>query len=597
MASPNLSRTPVKATVLALALAATALLLVLPATQAVPPGATLVDPATDVRLCRVDFGTTGDVTDDAFYLSIQGSPIREGDLRLVALPGRLPGTFVDAGDDAEIGQTADCRAYTVAYYDIDHNARYSVGDGVFLGADADATVQGSTNNEWWIRLRESGNRIAGSLVLAGDADLTSYGAGSPLTGSEFAYADLDADGTFSDDDGGYMTSEAVQTGNAVPTMSVRIAHPYYAFGSQVAPGDIDATPVLTDPEPDMAICRVDYGTAAQVTDDGFYLSVDGNDDVIEIHDVRIVSVFGQAPGSLVRDVDTIERGQSAQCEPYAAAFYDADNNGWFGMGDSLYIGHDGSQALLVEASSNAEWWIRLTPFMGRAAGTIVFAGDPDLVAFGAGQTATGSEPAFVDQDLTDRFSPGDWFYMTSKAVQDGSNVPGASVRLVHPEHPFGSQEGSGGGPTGPTTTTSVTTTTTPPTTTLHPPTWTERFTHEGTVGCAAHIGDLIVRDLCGNASTIRIPIDGRLVGARLVLTWDTRIEGDLEDLRLTIRIGDREYAAESHVANQIVLEIPMQGSVDGLATIEVSAATLGLGPEVILAQDFELRSAWTYAVP
>ena len=200
-------------------------------------GGMLVDPSPDVAICAMDADGGSSVASDGFYLSMDGddSTVEIGDIRLVAFMGRAAGSVVLASH-SDFALPLDCQPYTVAYHDVNSNGRYDAGDHVFIGFNRSTTslVQASAQTgDWWIRLTATNGGAAGTPVLTGHADLTSFGQGSLLTGAEFARDDVDGNGVWNSGDTGYVTSRAVASGDYVPDDSVRVHHATLAFGSIV----------------------------------------------------------------------------------------------------------------------------------------------------------------------------------------------------------------------------------------------------------------------------------------------------------------------------------------------------------------------------
>lgn len=484
-----------RATAVAAALSVSLLLVLAPSTRvgAVAAAVVVVDPATDPAFCRIDHGTSGQVADDDFYLSMDGDDdqVEVNDPRLSDFGPHAAGTLVAVGDAGEVASgsaNADCQTPTVAYYDAHPNGRYDAGDELLMGYDKSSTtlVEGAANGgDVWVRVTAwDAAHPAGTIVFGDDPDFNAFHAGSLVPGAEFAYWDKDASTTWTPGDVGYITAKAVSTGDLVPAASVRVTKVTYAFGSQASFGDDDTTPALTDPATDVAICRIDQGSDHVLTNDGFYLSMNGDDDLVEANDLRLTPYGAHAAGTLVATGDTGEVNAAAACQAYAVAYYDRSGNQAYGDGDAVLLGYDKSTTSLVEPTTDTgDWWIRVTASGSHPAGTLVSSTDDDYLAYTKGTALAGAEFGFYDGDASGTFTMNDLAYITSAAIATGNRPPVFSARLAHTDYAFGTlvHEGDKDGPylarvatstatattltTTATSTTSTTTTTSPPTTT------------------------------------------------------------------------------------------------------------------------------------
>jgi len=239
----------------------------------------------------------------------------------------------------------------------------------------------------------------------------------------------------------------------------------FVFFLPAAPAENSA---LTDPVPDWTICRVDLEGDGDPSADAFYLGTHGQNDTVRVRDIRIVPVASYPAGSVVKGGDS-DLNLAVSCGPYTVAYYDVNGDAVYDQGDTLLVGLDGDGNGRVVGSWDLEWWIRLTPSMGKAAGTVLMGDDADFNTFLGGEPATGAEAAFVDFDGSAAYSVDEDAYMTSRDIVDGESPPPASVVLVHPSLAFGTQVGASNTtstfPTGSTTNTTgspTPTTSTPP---------------------------------------------------------------------------------------------------------------------------------------
>lgn len=198
------------------------------------PAVTTTDPD---GICRIDFGSPGAVTDDAYYLTPgrsnpeDGDDVEASDLRLTGFQANGPGSLVTDADTTET--SASCvedpagsggsGPIVYAYIDVDADGNLTDEDWVYAGVADDPSIEASSDDgELWIRLTPTSDHEAGTLVLAGDADIVRYGDGQPLDAAEFGFADLDSDGAFSGEDTAYVSPVALSDGDDVPRFSVRL---------------------------------------------------------------------------------------------------------------------------------------------------------------------------------------------------------------------------------------------------------------------------------------------------------------------------------------------------------------------------------------
>lgn len=203
---------------------------------------------------------------------------------------------------------------------------------------------------------------------------------------------------------------------------------------------------LTDPSTEPAICRNNFDSEASLLDDGFYLSLDGNDDKIEKHDIRLVAFNNDEAGDLISDDDAVDMNPTADCQTLTVAYIDADSGGSLNADDWIYVGYDSSTTTAIERSQhNGDWWIRVTPVdTGDEqfdAGTLVLGGHDDGVHYAGGTILTAAEFAYHDADDSSSFDIGDWGYLVPNGLTDGDKISNLTVRLHHSTHAFGTQYG------------------------------------------------------------------------------------------------------------------------------------------------------------
>lgn len=474
-------------------------LLTLPTGLSAEAAVTVIDPGTDPAICRVDLGTSGEIFDDAFYLSMNGDDdkVELNDIRLTTVGAKGPGTLVLAGDTTEIvGPTGvDCQAYTVAWFNVHPDSRFGPGslgnDTMYIGynkAASPVVSVATATGDWWVRLVAYGSgaarREAGTLVKSGDSDITAFqDGGSVLTDAEFAYWDKDATTTWTSGDLAYITSRGVITGDFLPLYSVRVVPGTKAFGSYARLGDQDITLPLVDPATDATLCRVDLNTPNAANDDAYYLNVNADGNTIQNGDVRLTAYGDKPAGTIVSGGSATELATSGvDCRAYTVAYFDSNSNGIYDKDDAVLLGYDATTTPLVSGTTHGgDWWIRITPSKTYAAGSILNAGDSDA---SAGAVLTGAEFGYYDLDVSATTTQGDFVYITSAAIATGNRAPTLSVRLVNPTYAYGTKvaEGDNDGPfttvtptpttstslTSVVTTTSTSTTSTTATTTAEP---------------------------------------------------------------------------------------------------------------------------------
>jgi PGF-CTERM protein len=423
----------------------------------------------DVEICRLDFGNSGDISDDAFYLNLNDdSTVSTHDIRLTEGQGNAAGTVVQDGDNVEQNtDTVDnCNNDAeINYVDTDNNGDLTDEDYAYIGVDDTATgldaPSDGTPGTFHIRLVDTANNDAGTLVRSGHDDLVSYGSQSFLTvpGTPGIYMfetqpEENGDATFEDEDWLYVSPE--DNSDTTPYIySTRLKHPGFDHGTWVTEDDSDHVPKVNANEGENSataepeICRFDQGTADRITDDVFTLDMDDSDDATN-DDVFLTGWRDNAPGDLVDDGDvTMKDTSPVNCEPTDWAWTDTDNDGTITDEDYVYVGHDDSTGDRVEASEDdGDWWIRLTPTDDRDAGSIVLNGAPDVTQWGDGQPFAPANNGNLDAEpevhLFDLDNSGgttgpDFVYVTSGVDLDaGDLLPQFSLRLHHADEAFGS---------------------------------------------------------------------------------------------------------------------------------------------------------------
>ncbi|MDD5503159.1 MAG: PKD domain-containing protein [Candidatus Thermoplasmatota archaeon] len=218
------------------------------------------------------------------------------------------------------------------------------------------------------------------------------------------------------------------------------------YGSQVKLGDSDFVPTAFAANVVLAaanVLEVDLGTVADVTDNVFYYDADASA-TVTANDIRLTPYGTKAAGTLVADADVVEKTGTVVASGYAATVYaDVNNVNGYDTGDYVYL-TTGGVAALAASTGNAVWSIRLTPCGSFAAGTLVRAGDADLLAYGALVLAVpaGTGVSYFNANpnaVPARIDSGDSVYLAAGATGPGALFPLCSVRLMGSSGAFGSQ--------------------------------------------------------------------------------------------------------------------------------------------------------------
>lgn len=224
-------------------------------------------------------------------------------------------------------------------------------------------------------------------------------------------------------------------GRARAALAVLIAllTPSLTAGTGQAQADVVATVGPIEPEP--AICWLRLGDPGDLEDDGIYIhardtSGDGDprdDEQLATHDVRLVTVLGRAPGTMVGDADVVERTAQARCGDLRLDWIDADHTGTYASQDWLYAGLDETGRLgASQPGAQGRIWVRLTTTRAVPAGTVVQAGDEDIARW-EGQGGFPGELALFDADGDEALGPGDAVLVVPRTLSGAAPVPRHSV--------------------------------------------------------------------------------------------------------------------------------------------------------------------------
>ncbi len=443
-------------------------------------------------LLRLNLGVTNDINDDCILFNIDttAATVNNFDIRGTPCQGKAAGTLITDADTVEKGAgiAVGSTAASVRFADVNNNGRYDAGDYLYVVVDETGgiaatglltpDVSGGGTNHYTVRVTAAGAKAAGTIVFAGDADFINYGtSASPLglSGVRIAWfdADLSALGAFTSGDNAYLAPGTIGTSALFPINSVRITsgNDAGAYGTQTKQGDRDHIVVTGAASATVSVLTLDLGVVGDVSDNCFILETGAVGVPAANFDIRLTACQGKAAGTLITDADTVEKGAvTASVSPAAMLFADVNNNGRYDSGDYVYVCES---ATLHASTGTAVWCVRLTAtgaaHGSKAAGSLVFAGDADLTAFGIA-TVGAFSLAWYDADLSTgaAFTTGDSAYLlpTAPLVAPGSLFQLNSIRLGGPALIANPNQG-GPTTTGPTTTGPTTTgpTTTGPTTT------------------------------------------------------------------------------------------------------------------------------------
>jgi MYXO-CTERM domain-containing protein len=436
----------------------------------------------------LDFGTANSVTDDCAYLDTQGAAAAVApsnfDIRLLACSGKAPGTLVADGDAAEknfpVGPLNTAPAVLLKYADVNGNGRYDPGDSLYLGTGAATVLQSSTSPaQFTIRLTPAAGKAAGTLVVVGDSDLSTYANGlQAWTGSlSWLDRDLSPNGEFTPGDDAYLIPRAAGAAQNVlfPSMSLRAsaANTAGAFGTQVRLADADALPqvnlgtgpVAAPPAGDLALAGADIVAApatVRVAPTGIYEDL-ANPGTVGAGDVRHVSyVPGLLPAVVAAGDSDIGVALSTPSADFPViAFADAAGDGaatsTLTLGDNLYSAATPGAALTAAHRRYAQLArvlhadlgvvgdykdncvyldvdhsntvsvldLRLVPCQGKAAGTMVL--DADVTERQAASTAPVMKLVWADAKGNGRLDEADPVYLTTTAGAATTLTPSSSA--------------------------------------------------------------------------------------------------------------------------------------------------------------------------
>lgn len=236
-----------------------------------------------------------------------------------------------------------------------------------------------------------------------------------------------------------------------------------AFGTQTRVGDADYMPLLKASKA-WAIAEVDLGVSGDVRDNcivlmhdvrplaGAFPSQTGS----PINkDIRLTPCQGKPAGSVIGDVDVVEKQATYTVYPAAGAattlaaqtiastppspgrfslsYGDVDGNGKYGKGDAVYLSVGTPQAgdLLVATSATGAWTLRITPSGTFPAGSFVLLGDRDWPVFHA-SGATKNDKAWLVAEREDK----GWYLFTQDSACCFSALPVTATSTLRPGTPL-----------------------------------------------------------------------------------------------------------------------------------------------------------------
>lgn len=230
------------------------------------PSLTVITASTGKgTLSRYDRGVQASAADDAFYLQSTASTTLGGNsLRLVAMPGKSPGSMVASGDVEETA-SATTQAANFADFifhrDVDGISGYSLGDAVYVdnpsatGGAGDSAL-GVNDFRLTSAIIGSNSYAAGSMVVIGHADMTAGTNASGLGNWAIGYLDDNRNGLLDAGDIVYAVppgTAAVSTGIQPPLGAVRLTGTAPSAPPAPSPsgggGSPSPSPVATPPSP------------------------------------------------------------------------------------------------------------------------------------------------------------------------------------------------------------------------------------------------------------------------------------------------------------------------------------------------------------
>lgn len=235
------------------------------------------------------------------------------------------------------------------------------------------------------------------------------------------------------------------------------------FGTQTRVGDDDYLPLLKSSK-SWAVAEFDAGIQGDVTDNCIALVYDAHASLAGAapqtvtllnKDIRLTPCQGKPAGSLVGDMDVIEKQTSyiaygasgaaaitlnaqtiastaSATGKFSLAYADVDSNGKYGKGDHVYlvVGAPAAGNLLVATSGTGSWTLRLTPAGSHPAGSFVFANDADFQSY-ARTGAIRNDKAWVVAEREDK----GWYLMSTDSICCFSALPVTATSTIRPGTP------------------------------------------------------------------------------------------------------------------------------------------------------------------
>jgi PGF-CTERM protein len=394
------------------------------------------------NLCFIDDdGSSAYEAGEPLYFHVHaacaGASVEPTDLRLVAAAGKPGGTIVMRGDSDDDAPLTDGLPDGIKYYDANADGALNPGDTVYLDLVDDGADHVNVGD---LRLTPDGAAPAFAVVHAGEPDVNLGLADPGVATSDanvLAFLDTYNNERFDAPDIAYLNTDA---GGIVPTVGTELVEvgdvrlwspiPLLERGHVTGPADPDVSPRLQTDDLDPEACFIDDdGSGSYNPGEAIIVDVDGDACAgnVEPGDLRLAPSAGKLPGSRVRgsdgDVGSPLTGGLGQ----ALMFYDADGDGAFTLGDTLYLDTDGGD----EASVGD---LRLTALGSSPAFSTVAAGNDDvndgLADFPASQggahaVTTAGNLAYYDVDADGTLSAPDVLYVVR--LGNGDDAPLISI--------------------------------------------------------------------------------------------------------------------------------------------------------------------------
>lgn len=254
----------------------------------------------------------------------------------------------------------------------------------------------------------------------------------------------------------HPTSRVVAIAAAIALLAATLGAPFAAaqtlnnqlgaFGTQVKVGDFDYIPLTKRASFAVRAMEADFGMPGEIGDNCILLLMDNTDSgavravaigaVTDVYtkDIRLTPCQGKPIGTAITDTDIVEQRQPYVQRAVEVRYFDVNNDGKFGRGDSVYLTtQTGANRGVAASTATGTWTIRLTQVGDKAPGTFVFLGDADYPVVRASATGpsvpAGTLPQARSMSLVER--EGNGWYIIPAAVGFAAQqaIPVNSIRI------------------------------------------------------------------------------------------------------------------------------------------------------------------------